>query len=434
VNNKIYKSLILGVGCAIVATASYALITPEAEAVSVAVQKPINLSPATPAAGSTSTEPQAAKPEAEALNIQTHTIKSGESLSIIFSNLNLDKSDLHKIIHTNKIGNQFAAISPGKKLQIKTAKTGELEQLTYQKNAIETLCATRTGDDFSVELLTKEIQKKIASAQATINSSLFLDAKHAVLSNKLIMQLADIFAWDIDFALNLRAGDQFTLLYEKSFVDGKEIDNSGEIIAAEFVNQGHTYKAVRYKDKNGGSNYYTPDGKSMRKEFLRTPVAFSRISSRFTLRRKHPVLNRIRAHKGVDYAAKTGTPIKVTGDGKIIFRGRKGGYGRVIVVKHGQRYSTLYAHMSKYKRGLSVGSPVKQGQVIGYVGQSGLATGPHLHYEFRIDGVHRNPLTVKLPHAAPIKAAYLADFKVQTQSLLSQLEQAKTTLLAKNGQ
>jgi murein DD-endopeptidase MepM/ murein hydrolase activator NlpD len=245
------------------------------------------------------------------------------------------------------------------------------------------------------------------------------------------MELANIFGWDIDFALDLRKNDQFSILYEKQFVDGEEIA-AGNILAAEFSNRGKIFRAVRFVDPKGHSNYFTPEGDSMRKTFLRTPVDFARISSRFNLKRKHPVLNRIRAHKGVDYAASTGTPIKTTGDGRIIFRGRKGGYGRVVIVQHGQRYTTLYAHLSKFHSKRRSGSYVKQGQTIGYVGMSGLASGPHLHYEFRVNGVHRNPLTVSLPHAKPIDRKYLAAFKQQAQPLMSQLNQIKTVRLAQS--
>ncbi len=364
----------------------------------------------------------------------THRIKKGENLSVIFEKMALSRKDLYRITHSNDLGKQFAHLKVGKELIAKTDAEGQLQELIYRKNAIETLIATRHSDNFDVAIQTKDIETQVASTQGSIQSSLFLDGKQAGLNDNLIMQLANIFAWDIDFALNLRKGDQFTVVYEKHLVDGHPVDG-GEIISAEFVNQGKTFTAVRFIEPDGSKHYYTPDGKSLRKAFLRTPVAFARISSPFNLHRKHPVLNRIRAHKGVDYAARTGTPVKTTGDGRIIFRGRKGGYGRTVVVKHGQKYTTLYAHLSGFKRGLKNGSRVKQGQVIGYVGQSGLATGPHLHYEFRINGVHRNPLTVKLPHANPIKKSLLAEFKAQAEPLLAQLNKAKAShLLAQNQQ
>ncbi|MCU7945715.1 MAG: peptidoglycan DD-metalloendopeptidase family protein, partial [Candidatus Thiodiazotropha sp. (ex Cardiolucina cf. quadrata)] len=249
------------------------------------------------------------------------------------------------------------------------------------------------------------------------------------LSERLIMQLADIFGWDIDFALEIRSGDRFTVIFQEDYLDGEKL-RDGPILAAEFVNQGRTYRALRYTDDSGNSDYFTPKGRSMRKAFLRAPVDFRRISSKFTRERYHPVLGKKRPHRGVDYAAKTGTPIKSAGDGKIIHRGKKGGYGRTVIIQHGQTYTTLYAHLSRYNKKAKRGQKVKQGQVIGYVGKTGLATGPHLHYEFRVNGVHRNPLTVKLPAAEPIAKKYRAGFQMKIQPLLSKLELINRTLVA----
>lgn len=272
---------------------------------------------------------------------------------------------------------------------------------------------------------------KINTAHVSIETSLFLDGLEAGLSKELILQLTDIFAWDIDFATNLRPDDQFTVVYGKKIVDGKETDTD-EIIAAEFINQGVSYTAVRYINESGVS-YYTPDGQSMQRAFLTTPVDFIKISSPFSTQRLHPILNRIRAHKGIDYAARTGTPVKSTGDGIVTFSGNKGAYGQVVTIQHNDHYETLYAHMSGFRKGLAVGNHVKQGDVIGYVGQTGLATGPHLHYEFHVDGLYRDPETVKIPHSMPISSTLLADFKAQTQPYFAQLTQAKAqSLLAKN--
>ncbi|MDP1664465.1 MAG: peptidoglycan DD-metalloendopeptidase family protein [Methylobacter sp.] len=273
---------------------------------------------------------------------------------------------------------------------------------------------------------------KINTAHVSIETSLFLDGLEADLSKELILQLTDIFAWDIDFATNLRPGDQFTVVYGKKIVDGKETD-SDEIIAAEFINQGSSYTAVRYINEFGIASYYTPDGQSMQRAFLTTPVDFAKISSPFDMHRKHPILNRIRAHKGIDYAARIGTPVKTTGDGIVTFSGRKGAYGQVVIIQHNDHYETLYAHMSDFKKGLTVGNHVKQGDVIGFVGQTGLATGPHLHYEFHVDGLYRDPETVKIPHSMPISNVLLADFNTQTQPFFTQLAQAKAkSLFAKN--
>ncbi len=270
----------------------------------------------------------------------------------------------------------------------------------------------------------------VNTAHVSIETSLFLDGLEGGLSKELILQLTEIFAWDIDFATNLRPGDQFTIVYGKKMVDGKETD-SDEILAAEFINQGSPHTAVRYINESGTS-YYTPDGQSMQRAFLTTPVDFIKISSPFDTHRKHPILNRIRAHKGVDYAARTGTPVKTTGDGIVTFCGRNGAYGQVVIIQHNDHYETLYAHMSNFKQGLTANDHVKQGDVIGYVGQTGLATGPHLHYEFHVDGIYRDPETVKIPHSMPISNALLADFKAQTEPYYAQLMQVKAkSLLAK---
>ncbi|WJW75130.1 peptidoglycan DD-metalloendopeptidase family protein [Thiohalobacter sp. IOR34] len=348
-------------------------------------------------------------------------VKPGDSLARIFARLDLSPRELHAVMSLGKNVAALKRIHPGQKLQFRVDDQGRLLELKFEKDRLHALQVLRDAEGFSSREIARSPEHVTAHASATIDSSLFLAAQKAGLSDNLTMELAGIFGWDIDFALDIRAGDRFTVLYEELYLDGEKIGN-GAILAAEFVNQGRVYRALRYTDTRGHSDYYTPQGKSMRKAFLRTPVAFSRISSRFSLGRKHPILNRIRAHKGVDYAAPYGTPVKATGDGKIVFRGAKGGYGKTVVLQHGSRYSTLYAHLSRFARSLKPGSRVRQGQVIGYVGQSGLATGPHLHYEFRVNGTHRNPLTVKLPAAAPIESRYRADFENHSRSLLAQLE------------
>lgn len=253
----------------------------------------------------------------------------------------------------------------------------------------------------------------------------------AGLSDELIEELTRIFAWDIDFASNLHPGDQFTVLYKNS--SDRDNAKTGRIYAAEFVSQGKFLTAVRFQDGDGNVNYYTPEGNSLHKAFLSTPVDYARISSHFDTHRRHPVLNRIRAHKGVDYAARTGTPVKAAGDGEITFKGRKGGYGQVLILKHGDHYETLYAHLSGFKRGLNDGDRVMQGEVIGYVGQTGLATGPHLHYEFRKDGVHQNPESLEFKRPMRLGNQQLAEFKDRTKPLLAKLYQTKSqNLLAKN--
>lgn len=236
----------------------------------------------------------------------------------------------------------------------------------------------------------------------------------------MLLQLASIFGWDIDFVLDIRKGDTFSLIYDELYLEGKLI-GYGDIQVARFINRGKEFTAIRHIDKHGDSHYYSPAGANMRKTFLRNPLDVFRISSHFNLRRKHPVLNRIRAHKGTDYAASRGTPIKSIGDGKVIFAGRKGGYGNVVIIQHGSRYETRYAHLSKFHRKTRRGRKLKQGQIIGYVGSSGLATGPHLHFEFRVDGVHLNPLRVKTPKAKPIAKEYRGDFLQQAEQMVAWL-------------
>lgn len=268
----------------------------------------------------------------------------------------------------------------------------------------------------------------VASTHGVVESSLASAGASAGLSEEMVVELTEIFAWDIDFANNLQAGDQFTVVYEAGSGNAHN-----KIIAAQFINRGRTYTAIRYKDQEGMVSYYTPEGRSTRKAFLITPVDFAKVSSHFSTHRKHPILNRIRAHKGVDYAARTGTPVKAAGDGVITFHGNQGGYGRMIVISHGDHYETAYAHLSNFKKGLQDGQPVKQGEVIGYVGQSGLATGPHLHYEFRVDGVHRDPENLDSKQAMHLADEEWDNFHAQTIPVLTRLNQAKAnTLFAKN--
>jgi len=358
----------------------------------------------------------------------TATVKSGDNLSLLFARNHLSPQELYKVTSNPTAAKQFKRLYPGDEIKLRI-DTDKLTELSYEFDLGRSLHLLRDEESFKAEIIARPLEYRRAQTSGTIMDSLFLSAQSAGLSDKLTMELAGIFGWDVDFALDIRQGDSFAVIYEEVFLDGEKV-RDGNIIAATFTNRGTPYQAIRYTDADNRSDYYSPDGHSMRKAFLRTPVEFSRISSRFNLKRKHPVLNRFRAHKGVDYAAQRGTPIKATGDGKVIYRGVKGGYGNVVILQHGSSYSTLYGHMSKFARGARNGSRVKQGQIIGYVGSSGLATGPHLHYEFRVNGVHRNPLTVKLPDAQPLSKRYLADFKSHSMPLLAGLDLLSKTNLA----
>ena len=360
----------------------------------------------------------------------TAVVKRGDSLAHIFKRHKLDASELHAIMKLGDDTRRLRSVQPGQTFKLLLDQDNAIQKLVYEITQYESLTINRDGDNFVTAYHHKNVEKRTNNATGVISSSLFEAGREAGISDKLTMELAHIFGWDIDFALDMRQGDHFTILYEEHFLNGQKVDD-GEILAAEFINQGQSYHAIRYTDDSGRSDYYSPDGLSMRKAFLRTPVDFRRISSRFG-KRKHPVLSGIRMHKGVDYAAPTGTPIKSAGDGKVIHRAVKGGYGRTVIIQHGGSYSTLYAHMSSYRKGIHVGKRVKQGQIIGYVGSSGRATGPHLHYEFRINGVHRNPLTVKLPNAQPIDGKFKAAFVNHAETMMSQLAMFKETNLALN--
>ena len=361
---------------------------------------------------------------------ESATVRRGDSMAAIFSRMDLSPSDLHNIMALGKATATLKRILPGQHIKVRADEQNGVQELLYHIDRIRTLRVLRSGDGFQATTIERKPEVRVNRAAAVIDSSLFEAAQKAGLSQRLIMELANIFGWDVDFALDIREGDHFSVIYQEEYLDGKKL-HDGDILAAEFTNRGHTYRAIRYTDPSGHTDYYTPDGHSMRKAFLRTPVAFTRISSRFGMR-YHPILHRMRMHDGVDYAAAKGTPVKSTGDGRIIFRGRKGGYGHVVIIKHGGRYSTLYGHLWKFARGQHVGSHVRQGQVIGYVGMSGLATGPHLHYEFRVNGVHHNPLKVKLPAAAPIAAKYKDDYEAHAQNLLAELKVYTRTQLASN--
>ena len=359
------------------------------------------------------------KPESTE-HVKHITVKTGDSLALIFSRLGLSPRSLYNIMSLGKEASRLKRLQPGQQLIFYFDKE-ELSKLEYEVNLTNTLLISKDENEFQATLVEEELESRTKHANAIISDSLFLSGKRSGLSDNLIMQLVSIYGWDIDFALDIREGDSFTLIYEEQYKDGVKVAE-GPIIAAEFINRSTPLRAVRYKHDDGRVDYYADNGDAMRKAFLRTPVELARISSRFNLKRKHPILNKIRAHKGVDYAASTGTPIKATGDGTVVLAGKKGGYGRTVVLKHGGKYSTLYAHLHKYARGVRTGKRVKQGQIIGYVGKSGLATGPHLHYEFRVNGVHRNPLTVKLPKAESINKKALPTFLQTISPMIAELD------------
>ena len=364
----------------------------------------------------------------EASQWTTISVKPGQNLSVIFDALGLAHDEMADLLSLGGEVQRLKKIKSGDELHIRV-EDDRLEGLTYALDERRTLEIRRGDRGLESVTLTAEIEHRQTTASGNITDSLFVDGRRAKLSSRLIMSFADIFGYDIDFAQDLHAGDHFSVVYEQLYKHGKKL-RDGDILAAEFVSQGQRYRAVRFTAPDGNTAYYTPNGQSLRKAFIRTPVDFARISSPFNLRRLHPILHTIRAHKGVDYAAGTGTPIKATGDGKISFKGAKNGYGNVIAINHGAGVETLYAHLSRFRAGVSNGSRVRQGQVIGYVGKSGLATAPHLHYEFRINGIHKNPITVPLPRANPVSPRHMAAFRSQSSPLMAALDQTGTKLAA----
>lgn len=356
------------------------------------------------------------------------TIRSGDTLDQLFRKHDLDLGALAAIVALPEAHDYLRLLRPGDELVIEHDGS-QLVSLYRELTFTSALRVSRGESGYVAEILERPVETQSRLAYGRIETSLFQSAAEAGLPDKLIMSLAGIFAWDIDFVLDIRSGDDYYILYEEIYQDGKFV-TTGNILAAEFNNNGRTFRAVRYVDAAGRADYYTPEGRSVRKAFIRAPVDFTRISSAFNPNRRHPVLNTLRAHEGVDYAAPAGTPIKAAGDGKIIFRGRKGGYGNCIVIQHGGNITTLYAHMSGFAKSAGLHHRVRQNDVIGYVGSSGLATGPHLHYEYRLNGVHRNPRTVELPEADPIRKEYRADFLARSAPILDELQNYKRTQVA----
>lgn len=357
------------------------------------------------------------------------TVANGDTLSTVFAKVGLPQSTVHDVLASSKEAKQLVRLKVGQRLEFELDEQGGLARLRSPINKLESLQLEKldNGYVFKKEQLKPDVATAYAHGQ--INSSLFVAAKRAGLSHNLTMDLANVFGYDIDFAMDIRKGDSFEVIFEEKTIDGERV-GTGNILAARFTNRGKSYTAVRYTNKQGNSSYYTADGNSMRKAFIRTPVDFARISSRFSNGRKHPILNKIRAHKGVDYAAPHGTPIKSAGDGKVLLAGRKGGYGNTVVIQHGNRYRTLYAHMQGFAKGIRNGSSVKQGQIIGYIGTTGLSTGPHLHYEFQMDGVHVDPLGLKLPMADPIAKNEKQRFMQLSQPLMARMDEERATMLA----
>ena len=374
-------------------------------------------------------QPIAASSTAEDTYWREERIQRSDTFASLLSRLRIEDADAIRFLRTSNEAKGLRHLVPGRVVRAHTADDGRLLELRYS-TGLMVLAVKPEGDSFRVAEEVAPLERRVMMKSAEIRSSLFAATDAARLTDAVANQLADIFGTDIDFHKDLRRGDRFTVVYEMYFDAGEPV-RSGRVLAAEFVNAGKSHQAVWFQHANGQGDYYTPDGKSIKKAFLRSPLEFSRISSGFTQARYHPILQRWRAHKGIDYAAATGTGVKATADGIVENASYDRGYGNVIVLRHQQKYTTLYGHLSGFARGISRGARVSQGQVIGFVGSTGLSTGPHLHYEFRINEIHHDPLTVAMPEAPPITPDLRASFDTVARPMAQRLGLLRATNLAR---
>lgn len=361
---------------------------------------------------------------------QIDQVRRDDTLSSVLSRLNISNQEASDFLRhhpdASALSNQ---LRPGRTISAEANQLGELLRLEYEIDAANTLIVERTDNGYQAYQSESALETLPTLKSAEITSSLFAATDGANISDRVAIQMAEIFSSEIDFHTDLRKGDRFNVIYESQYNAGRLV-RTGLVLAAEFTNQGKTYRAVMYRNPEGQVNYYTPEGKSLHKSFLRSPLEFSRISSGFSMGRFHPVLQKMRAHKGVDFAAPTGTRIKASSDGVVDFVGVKGGYGNAIILKHQNNMSTLYGHLSRFSPDLRRGQKVSQGQIIGYVGKTGLATGPHLHYELLLNGRHVDPMKVALPTAVPIAPKYRAHFFATSTPLVAQLNLLRSSTLA----
>lgn len=356
-------------------------------------------------------------------------IQRGDTIASLLNRLQVEDEAAVNFIRSAKHAKTLYQLVPGRSVRAQTSEDGELIALRYIASDSTLLSVDRDGTGFKATEQAAPLDTRVAMKSGEIRSSLFGATDAAGVPDAIATQMAEAFSSDIDFHLDIRKGDRFTVLYETHFSQGEPI-KTGRMLAAEYVNQGKVFRAIYFKDREGREGYFTPDGENLRKAYLRSPLEFSRITSGFSSARLHPVLQTWRAHKGVDYGAPTGTRIRATADATVAVAGKQGGYGNVIILQHGGNISTVYGHLSAFSKGLRQGARVRQGDVIGYVGSTGMATGPHLHYEFRVAGVQRNPLTVPMPQAFPIATQYKNDFLATTHPLTAKLQMLRGLNLA----
>lgn len=343
-----------------------------------------------------------------------------DTLGMIFNRAGLNAKTLQAVMNDSSHTKVLTQLKPNEELQL-LITNHSLEKLIIPFTSTQYLIIYREGDRYKSKINQRKMNSHNHFLTATVNGSLYGTAKRMNIPYKLIRQMTEIFTWDINFARDVKAGDQFTIIYKAFYIENKLV-STGDIIAVSYRNRGKTFQAIRHTNRSGRSEYFSPQGTSLKKAFTRYPLHFSHISSPFSLSRYHPVLHYTRAHKGVDLAARIGTPIQSTGDGRIEIIGRQNAYGNMIKIKHNNTYSTIYGHMLKFQKGLSKGSYVKRGQVIGYVGQTGLASGPHCHYEFHVNNNPKNPTTINLPRGDAVPSREMAKFKANTNTFLAQMQ------------
>lgn len=355
-------------------------------------------------------------------------IQRGDTISELLRRLDVQDVAADNFLRRTANLSSLRQLRPGRTVQAQTSADGRLLTLSYTDNKGKQVKVTRSGDAFTVNLLPAQAERRVFAQSGEIVSSLFAATDSANIPDSVAVQLAEIFGGVIDFHRDLRRGDQFRIVYEQLYLNGDATSNT-RILAAEFVNRGRVLQAFYFQNNGGGGDYFSADGQSLRKAFLRSPIKFSRVSSGFTMARFHPILKRWRAHKGVDYAAPAGTEVRTTADGVVRFVGKQRGYGNVVIIDHPGNFQTVYGHLSRFAK-LQRGQRVSQGEVIGYVGQTGLATGPHLHYEFKVNGVQRDPLKIALPEGKPIDEAQRPAFIAATERLRTQLALLRPTRIA----
>jgi murein DD-endopeptidase MepM/ murein hydrolase activator NlpD len=362
---------------------------------------------------------------------QTVRPRPGDSMATIFHRLGLSAKNLHEVLRKNPHAKALTAIKPSQELKFLINKN-RLEKLIIPVNYIDTLNVVRTNKGYQFNIDSKKTTTQNLYVTATVQGSLYNTAQRANIPYKFITKMTEILKREVDFSHGLRSGDQFSIVYDAYYVGNKMV-GMGDIVAVSYTSNDKTTQAFRHTSSNGTVDYYSPQGNSFKKAFTRYPIKFSHISSTFALSRYHPILHYKRAHKGIDLAAPIGTPIQATGDGVIAVIDRHNGYGNMIKIKHDKTYSTIYGHMLKFQKGLSKGSRVKRGQIIGYVGQTGLASGPHCHYELHVNDQPRNPTTTNLPTASPLAGRELKAFKTRTGTLIARLKLFEAAHLASKG-